>query len=149
MQVQDVDPVGTQIGEALLDRLPELGSGDEVQALLAGAAFDDPFLGGDDDVVADALECRAHDRLGAVARRGVDHGDTPVDGRFDDGNRLIEAGAGALADLAAAAAPRQAMLTSRPVLPSVTRSTILASPSIWRSWLDTICTPCNEEAPIA
>jgi hypothetical protein len=51
----------------------------------------EPELGGDDDILADRLQCLAHQLLvveGAIALRGVEHGDATVHRGTEQGDHL-------------------------------------------------------------
>ena len=87
VQVVDVDDVGTELRERLLQRPPDVGPGDRRAVSTTGDR-----LGGEHDVVAVPLERPADDVLGAVVRRGVDVVDAEFDGPPHHADGLVLGG---------------------------------------------------------
>jgi hypothetical protein len=90
--VEQVDGLGPQATEGTLD-----GGADVVRSagdtdLLAVLVEREPELCGDDDILADGLQCLSHQLLvveGAVDLSGVEQGDAPVHRGTDESDHLV------------------------------------------------------------
>ena len=90
--VEQVDGVGPQATQGALDGGADVVGPAGDAGLLAVLVEREPELGGDDDILADRLQCLTHQLLvveGAIDLRGVEHGDATVHRGTEEGDHLV------------------------------------------------------------
>ena len=92
MLVEQIDGVGPQATQRALDGGTDVVRSAGDAGLLAALVEREPELGGDDHVLADRVQCFAHQVLvveGAVDLGGVEEGDAPVHRGTEERDHLV------------------------------------------------------------